>query len=248
MAESANTLFHFTGKRALKGILKNGFYPRYYKENLSTATPRISIYKESFVPMVCFCDLPMSRIIDHIRFYGEYGIGMRKEGWGVERGISPIIYLPESSSSSVQFQDIAASISRTISDFKESLFIRQQLLNFYKYIKPYKGETWNKKKKKKVPVTFYHEREWRYVPDGFSIVSDKNIIPDWIEKANETLKKKEHKLNFDANNVKYIVVKSEHEIPAFTHFINKNLLNFNEDERSLLASKLISVTQIREDM
>src|SRR5438552_2629153 len=110
MAESANTLFHFTGVRALKGILRNGFYPKYRKENLSVATPRISKYKNAYVPMVCFCDLPLSRIRQHIDFYGEYGIGMRKEGWGIERGISPIIYLPVQSYSSIQFQNIAVEI------------------------------------------------------------------------------------------------------------------------------------------
>ena len=161
MVESANTLFHFTGYKALKGILRDGFYPKYRKENLSNATPRISIYKNSFVPMVCFCDLPLSRIQQHIDFYGNYGIGMRKEGWGIERGISPIIYLPEASMSSIHFQDIAVEISERLKDnISNREAIRTQLRNFYKYIKPYKGESWSKRKRRNVVITFYHEREW----------------------------------------------------------------------------------------
>src|SRR5690606_31643375 len=97
MAISANTLFHFTEKEKLKQILLNDFYPNYCLEDLSNATPPVSIYKNAYIPMVCFCDLVFSQIKKHIDFYGDYGIGLRKKGWGIERGISPIYYVPEAS-------------------------------------------------------------------------------------------------------------------------------------------------------
>ena len=249
MAESANTLFHFTNKKALKGILKNGFYPKYSKEDLTNATPRISVYKASFVPMVCFCDLPLSRIKEHIDFYGEYGIGMRKEGWGIERGISPIIYLPEASNSSIHFQNIAVTITSKLKKIADRKIIRKQLQNFYKYIKPYKGESYNKRKKRLLQITYYHEREWRYVPESFPIISEAQTDPLRVKSENEKMTSKEHKLGFEAKDVKYIIVRTENEIPKFAEFIEKKLKDrFSDNERSLLISKLISAKQITEDM
>ena len=250
MAESANTLFHFTSIGALKGILKNCFYPKYRKENLSVATPRISKYKASHVPMVCFCDLPLSRIRQHIEFYGEYGIGMRKEGWGIERGISPIIYLPEPSHSSIQFQNIAAEIGLKLKNKDDRKAIRKQLQNFYKYIKPYDGEVWHKRKKRNVKVTFYHEREWRYVPEDFPVISDEMANSKLISRSNDEMKAKEHRLGFETKDVKYIVVRTEGEIKRFAEFIQNSLSDetFKENEKNLLISKLISAEQIKEDM
>lgn len=250
MAESANTLFHFTDISALEGILQNGFFPKYHKENLSVATPRVSKFKNSYVPMVCFCDLPLSRIRQHIEFYGEYGIGMRKEGWGIEWGISPIIYLPEASKSSIHFQNIAVEIGKKLKEPVDRKAIRIQLRNFYKYIKPYKGEAWHKRKKKNVPVTFYHEREWRYVPEKFEVIGEGNVNSKLIQFENKKMEEKEHRLRFGIHDIKYIVVRTESEIKKFADFIHTNLNAVfpNSDERNLLVSKLISAQQIKEDM
>src|ERR1043166_5403919 len=86
---SANTLFHFTEKSKLLNILEKGFFPKYHPEDLSNVTLDKSIYKEAYVPMVCFCDLLLSQIKAHIDFYGDYGLGLRKK-WGLREGISPI--------------------------------------------------------------------------------------------------------------------------------------------------------------
>ncbi len=42
--------------------------------------------------MVCFCDIPLSRISDHVNFYGQYGLGMTRE-WATANGLNPILYL-----------------------------------------------------------------------------------------------------------------------------------------------------------
>lgn len=105
---SANTLFHFTSKDALLGILKTGFRPAYSDEfghdvigrSLSTIT----------IPMVCFCDLPLSRLDNHIKGfdwehngekqfskkYGNFGLGMSKE-WGITKRLNPVLYATQES-------------------------------------------------------------------------------------------------------------------------------------------------------
>lgn len=42
-------------------------------------------------PMVCFCDIPLSRIDEHIGFYGRFGIGMTRK-WAEQNGLNPVLY------------------------------------------------------------------------------------------------------------------------------------------------------------
>ena len=72
MKPKSHTLFHFTKSRdTLKLVLKNGFWPRYCLEDIQwigeDRFPYISI------PIVCFCDIPLSRIQEHVGCYGEFG-------------------------------------------------------------------------------------------------------------------------------------------------------------------------------
>ncbi len=250
MAISANTLFHFTGKDKLKQILQNEFHPSYSLEDLSNATPPVSIYKHAYIPMVCFCDLVFTQIKKHIDFYGDYGIGLRKKGWGIERGISPIYYVPEASISALHIQSIAIEIGKKLKNKAEKAAIRKQLQDFYKYVKPYEGTAYNRKRKREQHQVFYDEREWRYVPSDFSVISKKRAKLNEVSEANEQMKSRECRLGFLAKDIKYIVVKHEKEIPEFVDFIENDLKERfpNEKDRKILLSKLIGVNQIEDDM
>jgi hypothetical protein len=75
---SANTLFHFTGHlENLVSILTNEFRPHFCLEDFNTLTRRYKheIDLEKAVPMVSFCDIPLSQIAFHLSIYGDYGIG-----------------------------------------------------------------------------------------------------------------------------------------------------------------------------
>jgi len=48
------------------------------------------------IPMVCFCDIPLSQLVSHIDTYGKYGLGMSKE-WGIKKGLNPVIYFNKNS-------------------------------------------------------------------------------------------------------------------------------------------------------
>ena len=43
------------------------------------------------VPLVSFCDLPMSLIRKHLKEYGNFGIGLDKK-WGLKNRVAPVIY------------------------------------------------------------------------------------------------------------------------------------------------------------
>ena len=246
MSISANTLFHFTTKENLYSILKSNFSPRYSLEDLSNATPRRSVYKEAYIPMVCFCDLLFSQIKDHIDFYGDYGLGLRKD-WGIKNGISPIVYVPLESASAAHIQSIATVTGSRLKNSNDRKLIRQQLQNFYKFVKPYNGHIENRKTKRTELKIFYNEREWRYVPKGFQVLPEKKTSKAILDSRN-TLMQREDKLTFEARDIKYIIVRNEDEIPDFADFIEKSLNQFELPERKLLISKLISVQHIKDDM
>ena len=94
MKPKSHTLFHFTKNiEFVKNILLDGFWPRYCLEDLSWY-----IFEYDYVafPMVCFCDIPLSRISEHVDFYGEFGVGVTKE-WALANNLNPLSYLAKNS-------------------------------------------------------------------------------------------------------------------------------------------------------
>jgi hypothetical protein len=91
---SADTLFHFTGsKENLISILTDEFCPHFCLEDLTILNRSDDNAPfEIAIPMVSFCDLPLSQIGFHLSVYGDYGIGMSKT-WARRKGITPVLYL-----------------------------------------------------------------------------------------------------------------------------------------------------------
>lgn len=75
----------------LKGILKDGFFPRYCPEYTLDPVDRKAASKRRppmrAAPMVCFCDLPLSLIRKHLKVLLK-GVGPRQ---GIEYTMNYII-------------------------------------------------------------------------------------------------------------------------------------------------------------
>ena len=99
---SPDSLFHFTPcLNNLLGILDKTFYPRYCYENFELTRRMTQLIEwvhliDAALPMVCFCDIPLSQLVNHIRIYGRYGLGMSKE-WGIRERLNPVIYFNKNS-------------------------------------------------------------------------------------------------------------------------------------------------------
>lgn len=65
-------MFHFTpSMTSIKGIIKNGVRLSYCYEECTK--------DDGFaVPMICFCDIPLLRTLEHRRKYGKYMVGFDK--------------------------------------------------------------------------------------------------------------------------------------------------------------------------
>ncbi|VEA74309.1 Protein of uncharacterised function (DUF2743) [Salmonella enterica subsp. arizonae] len=98
MKPKSETLFHFTkSSDVLEVILEDGFWPRFCLEDVSWLG--FTEYDYVSYPMVCFCDIPLSRISEHVDFYGSFGLGMSKD-WAEKNGLNPVFYVSRSSATS----------------------------------------------------------------------------------------------------------------------------------------------------
>ena len=168
MSLSANTLFHFTREyETLISILKSKFYPRLCLENCLLSITNM----KWAVPMVCFCDIPLSNIAQHTQKYGNYAIGIKKS-WAIEKGVSPILYVHEKSLIVKQCRNaLEWSMDSNGMGDQNSEERLTKLISMFYMMKPYEGEESVAGQRHK--IRYYDEREWRYIPP---ISNGKNIF------------------------------------------------------------------------
>jgi len=254
---SANTLFHFTNKiDDILNILHVDFYPHYCLENYYFYHSRRLL--EWALPMVSFCDIPLSQIKNHIQYYGRYGIGLNKQ-WGITQGIGPVLYAHKNSLTVKYIDDIYDTVVRggfyKMTKVETDVF--QSYYHLLCYIKPYEGKLWRRGRYLDRPVRFYDEREWRYVPPiNLKVGSaDKDILPSLIkshflddvrrEAANNKMKR--YRLAFEPKDIKYLIVVKEKEILPFKHQVEEIKRVFSDDDKEILVTRIISMEQILHD-
>ena len=254
MAVSANTLFHFTSNANLKKILASkGFFVQYSDEHFENIIPDGKKYSFAFIPMISFCDLTimqLSKDSKHTENFGKYGIGLTKD-WGIKNRVSPVIYTHEESQPLSQLYNLNQLLNfhvKTGREKKKFSDIRKVMVDFFKYIKPYRGR-WHKGERindKKDDIIYYNEREWRYCP----LVSEyKVLLGDSVsnkkqkELFNEELKLQH--ITFTPDDIKFIVIKQKDEVNSFVKEIKK--MKLAPEQENKLITKIISFQQISED-
>jgi len=251
MALSSNSIIHFTNtKDSLKGILEGNFNLKYCKEtfHLNNEDFRLA------APMVCFCDIPLSEVKNHINKYGSYGIGLTKE-WAERKGLNPVLYLEKNSL-------LGASIDRIYMNFVdapegglEDLDDPQKsILDVLRYIKNYQSDL-NRGGNTIQNYRFSDEREWRYVPpieEDIPMIIPQAMIEDpddsaYIEDAKNKLAR--IKLDFEPNDIKYIIIENDAEISEIVDLLRKakgNTYSYNDIER--LMTRILTTEQIVSDI
>ncbi|WP_300701295.1 abortive infection system antitoxin AbiGi family protein [Bacteroides sp.] len=243
---SANTLFHFTkSKETLINILKSDFRPSYCtEENYLVESKRWK------VPMVCFCDIPLSQIEEHAYWYGEYAIGLTKE-WAIRNNLNPVLYVNKEveliDTLKNSFEQLIEK-RNSVENFSELQAIINNLLYQYAYIKPYEGIRYDKNQYIDIIKRYYDEREWRYVPKKeneplFEFATA--FFPGQIQELNNSIK--DYGLKFEPKHINYIIVSKEQEILEIKREIEKIKGNFPNNDVSLLTTRIISMERIKED-
>ena len=207
---SANTLFHFTSDITnLLGILAHNFYPRYCLEDHSAFWPNkfpsACAYGHVAIPMVCFCDIPLSSIRSHVGVYGKYALRLTK-AWGERRRISPVMYAQNDSISATVIRESISSgytcsevYNKHIDEVhsscpsgeldnkdkmidylsKELMKMENRLIHMMAFTKNYVGNFVRAGREYK-NVRFYDEREWRHVPEPGLLFE--NGVPSYLSK------------------------------------------------------------------
>lgn len=251
---SANTLFHFTrNKENLISILNSCFYPRLCIEKAFWFDENIDF--DWSIPMVCFCDIPLSQIKEHTLKYGEYAIGLTKE-WAHKKGLTPVMYTHKDSQLAQSIRSLIYEIDNIAMEFEKNNieYSREKILKNYldiaSNIKPYEGIIEIKGKAKN--VRFYDEREWRYtIPLSNKDISEfirsiftlknKELINN-INKSNE-----QDGLTFEPKYINYVIVPKESEILEIMREVRNIKGHFPYNDIELLTTRIISMERINED-
>lgn len=247
MSLSSNTIIHFTNtNEALKGILQDNFKIKYCLENIYL-TQELNYA----APLVSFCDIPLSQIKDHIGKYGAYGIGLTKE-WAQKNKLNPVIYIQSDSFLGKSVEESYQEI-RLAKNFEWDKLTSAQKnwLNILRYVKNYEADLSRGGEVIK-DYRFSDEREWRYTP-GYEECKEMAIHPDWYktEEHKQVVNKKiaHLRLEFEPNDIKYIIIERESEISEFVEILKKskgNKYTYNDVER--LMTRIITSEQIKTDL
>lgn len=232
----SSTLFHFTRSLDnLKGLLSKGFQPRYCLEDTRFLGIKFTAY-----PMVCFCDIPISRIGDHTSFYGNYGIGMTRD-WGVRNGLNPLLYVTTTGPVPNFLNYVTENYGSENEDADQNIIEHFQAI--LALVKPLSGKMLIGGAI--VEKDFYQESEWRFVPNKFPLVFD-----DDFESKRDSLNAEfvDHALQFSCADIKYIFVKDEAEIPLVFDYIQNTLGHFPLNDIKILSTRITSLETLSADV
>lgn len=269
-----SSLFHFTKKLdVLKSILRTGIVPNFCKEDLSYEDRKRIVG----VPMVSFCDIPLTRTSGFKQRYGEFAIGLSKD-WAIRNKINPILYVNDLRILySLSFfnsyrQSLQEEVKKRGGNEKginvnlrspESLegikfFINWNNANdaiycLYGYVKKYNSPGPRGKE-----VVNYIENEWRYVVtgEGANWKWSEKEYKAWRgggEKPEPTEALKNFKLKFKVDDISYIIVEKDDQISDMVDYIlglesiGGNDEPMPDDDKKLLLTKIISQEKIEKD-
>lgn len=248
MAISSSSIIHFTRKKsALKGILTDNFKVKYCLETVR-AESKENCYA---VPMVSFCDIPLSQVKDHINKYGSYGIGLTKE-WAKKERLSPVQYVAAGSFYASSLKMVINSIvPKDQAKWKDLTDSQRAVIDLMCYLKNYEGDL-RRGEKTIQNYRYYDEREWRYVPEyssGFPMIVAEANYEEAAQKSAANRLLSAIRLGFEPSDIKYIIVKSESEVHEFVQVIrDAKGKNFTLKDIELLTTRIITKDQIESDL
>lgn len=225
-----STLFHFTkNQKTLFCILKEGLKASYCGEHFA---------KDIFagIPMVSFCDIPLTRCKEHRDKYGKYAIGFSKEAFSNKEDfnftLGPLGY----------FNENQKNLISTISSMAKA---KNKAIGWFK---PYENAETNKNSHS----IYYDECEWRLLSTNTSWFWEVDNFEKWENaRKDRFLNNGNCKIGFDAKYIKYILVYQEQNIKSTVERLLKLKTlggrDITDKEKHLLISKVISFDSISQD-
>jgi hypothetical protein len=249
MPISSQSLFHFTNSLdAVEGILREGFKVGYCREEHEIDGVRTLCH----VPMVSFCEIPLSQVKDHIFKYGRYGIGLSR-AWAKSKGLNPVIYLQQDSYLSGYLREAAHFF--LIQSRENAGQITEQHLSALKalgqilaYTKNYEGSLHRKNETRK-NYRFSDEREWRFVPTSeriLTMMSEETFNSDIGQRLKHTITEG-FRMPVQPSDISYILVSQEADLDRIIAAIRSNNSKIEESQIDRLLTRILTVEQIESD-
>lgn len=249
---SANILCKYMSKpKYLYEILKSSaIKPRYVTEIIDYLC--IDGINTITIPMICFCDIPFSKVANHTKTYGEYGIAFYKEKC-LNKNVQPVTYINPSSN---YFSDFSETLNTLVcsEDILEDKwkFLADFMLTQLAYSKPIVGDMMTKAGLK--TLLFKDECEWRYIPklpdDMELVLNPRNATTEGIKIYCDALATKKCKntwFRFLPDDICYLIVPNETDASNLIDFINKDLRNLDRKTKNKLISKIEITSKIVQD-
>jgi hypothetical protein len=216
-----------------------------------------NVEKQFRVPIVSFCDIPISSAGENMSKYGSYALGLTEE-WAVAKGLTKVIYLERNSPlAQNMLKSLDSVIAQNWTEFMTSGALLTpkdlkgdpllQALDFLRYTKNYKGELKRSNGDHDPEYYFGDEQEWRYALNTGkfhqSIYIEEMAKHDGIVTLMQRLIEDE-KLSFTSKDVRYILIAKEEERSEIEVHIQSLKEQFNESEMKGLISKIGTLDQI----
>lgn len=211
------SLFHYTKFNNLYSVLQNGLLPNYCQE-VDICNPTLVLG----IPMVSFCDIPLSQIQEFAKRYGRHAIGFSKN-WARKFGINPIWYVNDK----LKIDNVSDNVKAYIKPFsntKQTNYIENEwryVVNDVKWLDSKQYFEWRGDKNKAKPKPSANLQRQKLTFE----VSDISVIV--VEQQNQVAK-----LINKIQNIKAIGG-GEHEIST--------------TEKDELISKILSMELIKKD-
>lgn len=243
---SANILCNYMKKpEYLRMALKNlALYPRYYEERLEYLN--IPALPTATFPMLCFCDIPLSKVGEHMDFYGHYGIALKKNSC-IARDVQPISYINRRAR---LCQDISEAFNSlySIDEVLEDKwsFLPDVLMSQLLYTKPIDG--YMLKDEELVYRLFQDECEWRYIPTDLGglelILQQKYNTEKGRRSYSDTLNKHENSwFKFQLEDIEYIIVPDEIQAQKLMGYIAR-MRTFRDQGKWKMQDKRYLISKI----
>ncbi len=123
----SRAIFHFTTREGLLGILSKNFRSSFSRERITIDDGSIWDYR---IPTVCFCDIPLHLISDHISEYGRYGLGLSRD-WAINKKLNPVFYYQSKSLLFSEFSSLMNQQHEDIEKLREMKMTIESTRNTY---------------------------------------------------------------------------------------------------------------------
>ena len=232
----SHSFFHYTNEEfKLIGILRDGFIASYAKEEFMDLNGKL---QHLYIPMVSFCDVPLSHI-ENPTVYGNFAVGMNRV-WGNSKKLSPVAYYPND-----RDNHLNKYIAKIVGQFNKGGVNETDFRKLLGYVKPF----YKCKSPKGKRDNNYIDREWRkiYMSDW---IDSEDKMNSYINVNNGKMYDK-LKLTFNANEISFIIVPDNNTKSSVISSIKSlNTIGGNKcNSLDLLniISKIITINQIKEN-